>query len=89
MKDILIVALTKSSLHLDICSTMTKEAKESGVQMQQQLETTWLLSGPKSFGTANRLLEIAADKKLPVAVFEIESVLSFPIHDESDVVRQT
>jgi hypothetical protein len=39
------------------------------------LETAFLTSGPKSFEIATLLHRIASDKRLPVAVFEIEQLL--------------
>ena len=75
MKNILIVAMTRHNDHLELCENMISEAKLNEESVTQPLGNTWLLSGPNCFETASRLLEIARGKNLPVAVFEIESVL--------------
>jgi hypothetical protein len=78
MKDILIVISPTSEKHRDICKRMKMEAEELEGKARQVLESAFLVTGPKSFEIATRLYCIAVESKLPVAIFEIESVLSFP-----------
>jgi methylmalonyl-CoA mutase cobalamin-binding subunit len=89
MKDILIVVSPISSQHLEICKTLSRAAEAYGQEVKEILGSAWLLTGRKSFEAAMSIYQIAFDKKLPVAAFEIESVLSCPSQRESDEIRQT
>lgn len=79
MKNILIVvALQTTPWHRDTYNTMQKEALKSKESVKEILETGFLINGPKSFEIAMSLCRIALEKEIPVAIFEIESVLSVP-----------
>jgi hypothetical protein len=76
MKDILIVVSPASTHHQSVCKAMKPEAEKDGTRARLFLETAILLSGPRSFETSMLLLRIAEKESLPIALFEIESVLT-------------
>ena len=78
MKDLLIVATPSSSKHEDDCNKIGKAILKLEAQLQRPLENTFLVSGPKSFEAAMLACDIAQKESLPVAVFEIESVVLYP-----------
>lgn len=84
MKDILIVVSPTSSPHLDVCKKMKLEALRFGKAVQPILESAFLINGPKSFEIAMSLHRIAFEGRLPVAIFEIDSVLLEPSRDEEN-----
>jgi len=79
MKDLLIVVSPSTGKHLDVCKIMKMEAQKLDKSLQQPLESAFLATGPKSFEIAMLLHRIASENNIPVAIFEIESVLSVPI----------
>ena len=76
MKNILIVVEPqRSPSHEKIYSLIKSEAaKLEGVQ--EILGTGFLLEGPKAFGSAMTLSHAAMKNSIPIAIFEIENVLS-------------
>ena len=83
MKDILIVASPTNGKEFEVCNTMRSVVSEEGGDVKYPVDTAFLLTGPKSFEIAARLIDIASRKKLPVAAFEIESVLLFPSQENA------
>ena len=79
MKDILIVTSITTNQHRDICNTISKDTKTDEREAKRILETTWLLSGQQSFAKSLLIVDKLKENGLPVAVFEIESVLDAPI----------
>ena len=78
MKDILIVTAITSNQHRDICNTISTNTKTDELETKRILETTWLLSGKRSFAESIEIVDKLKGNGLPVAVFEIESVLDDP-----------
>ena len=83
MKPLLIVVSPSTGQHQTACKAMKEEAKKIEPTIQQFHETGFLLSGPRSFEAAMLLCSIADKERLPVSVFEIESVLT-PLKDQED-----
>jgi len=52
-----------------------KQYKE---EVRELLESTWLLTGPKSFEIAIEIHAIASDKNVPFVAVEALDVLLFP-----------
>lgn len=78
MKDILIVTAITSNQHRDTCNTISTDTKTDELESKRILETTWLLSGKQSFAESIVIVDKLKNNGLPVAVFEIESVLDAP-----------
>jgi len=78
MKDILVVTSITKEKHHDICNAIPEETKVGEQGAKRILETTWLLSGQQSFAILLLILDRLKENGLPVAVFEIESVLDAP-----------
>jgi len=79
MKNLLIVVTPHSEKHFDICNTIATELKAQKIPLQRPTETTFLISGPKSFEGAMLCRETCLKHDLLFAIFEIESVLFPPI----------
>lgn len=82
MKDILITTSIGVERHRAICKSILEDTKTVGPEAKQILETSWLLSGPQSFSKSMLILDKLKENELPVAVFEIESVLVAPTQDQ-------
>ena len=78
MKDILITLAPRSGNALEVCETIAKGLAALEIPVQRPIETTFLLSGPKSFQGATWCHRTASDNKLPIAIFEVESTLLVP-----------
>lgn len=87
MKDLLIVTSPSTGRHTDTCNTMKRAIQERGGKLKLDLETAFLLTGPKSFQIAAELYDISVRNPIPFAVFEVESVL-FPPLVEASVASQ-
>jgi hypothetical protein len=82
MKSILITVAPYLEEHRKACTDLFEELQAActgtEVLYQQVLYTTCIISGPKSFETAATNYHKAIRLGLPVALFEIESVLVVP-----------
>jgi len=78
MKDILIVAKQRRDPGTEPYNTIQREASKYKESVKEIFETTFLISGPKSFEIAMKLCRTASDLSTQVAVFEIESCLLDP-----------
>ncbi len=83
MKDILIVTSPSTSHHESIGLKMKTEAEKNGTTVKLFHNTAILLSGPKSFEIARLLENIAERENLPIALFEVEAVLT-PSKEQED-----
>lgn len=79
MKDILIVVSPSKDENHAVYKEIRKVVSEHKGEIQQILYTSFLLSGPKSFENAMSLARIASGYNFPVAIFEIESCLMYPV----------
>ena len=82
MKDILIAVAPYREEHREICKTLSEELQRVCIKpeasLQQVLYTAWIISGPKSFDIASVYCDKINQHGLPVALFELESVLHSP-----------
>jgi|APSaa5957512622_1039677.scaffolds.fasta_scaffold431246_1 hypothetical protein len=83
MKDLLLIASPSTGVDGDSCDIISREASVYGESVRQILSTAWLICGDKSYEIAKQLHDRADQRKLPVALIEVESVLYEPDPSES------
>jgi len=77
VKDLLFITSSRNRvLHVEAGKQLATAIQEQKEGVKQLLDTTWLLTGPKSFEIVLLLRSIAAEYDLPVVVVEVEAVLS-------------
>jgi hypothetical protein len=84
MKDLLLIASPFTGVDGESCNIISQEASAYEESVRQMLSTAWLISGHKSFEIAKQLHDRADQRKLPVALIEVESVLYEPNSPETD-----
>jgi len=86
VKDLLFITSSrKRSLHVEAGKKLATAIQEQKEGVKQLLDTTWLLTGPKSFEIVLLLRSIAAEYDLPVVVVEVEAVLFASAQDQQDL----
>lgn len=82
MKDLLFIAAPSTGVDAESCKIISQEALIHKESVRQMLSTAWLISGDNSFEIAKQFRDRADQRKLPVALIEIESVLYEPTPPE-------